>query len=92
MSNVSKSYGSKQVLENVNLNLSGGEIVGLIGPNGAGKSTLLKAALGLIRVSGKIRTLEYNPSSSRAKMLEKVSYIADVASLPEWITVKRLLD
>ncbi|HAY46729.1 MAG TPA: multidrug ABC transporter ATP-binding protein [Gammaproteobacteria bacterium] len=92
ISDVSKSYGSKQVLANANLNISGGEIVGLIGPNGAGKSTLLKAALGLIRVSGQIRTLGYNPTSSRAKMLAKVSYIADVASLPEWITVKRLLD
>jgi ABC-2 type transport system ATP-binding protein len=92
ISNVSKSYGSKQVLADVNLNISGGEIVGLIGPNGAGKSTLLKAALGLIRVDGNIRTLGYIPTSSRAKMLEKVSYIADVASLPEWITVRRLLE
>lgn len=92
ISNVSKSYGSKQVLADVNLNITGGEIVGLIGPNGAGKSTLLKAALGLIRVDGDISMVGYNPTSSRAKMLEKVSYIADVASLPEWITVKRLLE
>jgi ABC-2 type transport system ATP-binding protein len=91
VSNVSKSYGFKQALADVNLNISGGEIVGLIGPNGAGKSTLLKAVLGLIGVDGDIRTLGYEPTSSRAKMLEKVSYIADVASLPEWITVKRLL-
>ena len=92
VSNVSKSYGSKQALAGVNLNISGGEIVGLIGPNGAGKSTLLKAVLGLIGVDGDIRTLGYKPTSSRAKMLEKVSYIADVASLPEWITVKQLLE
>ena len=40
--NLSKSYGKKEVLKNVDLNLSGGKIIGLLGPNGSGKTTLIK--------------------------------------------------
>ena len=92
VNNVSKRYGSTQALANVSLSVSSGEVVGLIGPNGAGKSTLLKAALGLLRVKGNITTAGHKPTSERTEMLDKVSYISDVASLPEWISVKRLLE
>lgn len=44
--NISKSYGQKQVLDSVNLELEAGEIVGFLGPNGAGKSTLMKIITG----------------------------------------------
>jgi len=40
--NVSKSYGDKTVLENVNLVVQEGEILALLGPNGSGKTTILK--------------------------------------------------
>ncbi|MDZ5010290.1 ATP-binding cassette domain-containing protein, partial [Clostridium perfringens] len=39
--NISKSYGSKKVLENVSFNIEKGKITSFIGPNGAGKSTVL---------------------------------------------------
>jgi len=54
VSNLSKHYGSNQVLHDINLTIEEGEIVGLIGPNGAGKSTLLKAIMGLIKYSGNL--------------------------------------
>lgn len=44
-----KSYGSKVVLKNIDLNVSTSEIVGLLGPNGAGKTTTFYSILGLIR-------------------------------------------
>lgn len=40
--NLTKSYGDKQVVQNLHLNVMEGEILGLIGPNGAGKSTTVK--------------------------------------------------
>lgn len=46
LSNISKSYGVDVVLENVNMNISDNEKVGLIGVNGAGKTTLLRIISG----------------------------------------------
>jgi len=83
--NVSKSYGDKAVLTDVNFELGEGEIVGLIGPNGAGKSTLLKAVMGLVNYSGELSVFGQNPFKSRTKLLKNMSYIADVASLPGWM-------
>ncbi len=42
-------FGSKQILNNINLQVDLGEIVALLGPNGAGKTTLLKTIIGLLK-------------------------------------------
>ena len=47
--NLGKSYGTKQVLKDISLLLSKGEVVGLLGPNGAGKTTLFYTIVGLIK-------------------------------------------
>ena len=48
---VTVSYARRPVLWNVDLEVPGGNIVGIIGPNGAGKSTLIKAVMGLLPLS-----------------------------------------
>ncbi|MCD4817555.1 MAG: ABC transporter ATP-binding protein [Candidatus Cloacimonetes bacterium] len=48
--NLETGYGKKQVLFDVSMNISEGEIVGIIGPNGAGKSTILKAVSGILTI------------------------------------------
>lgn len=60
LSHVSKSYGTKQALQDVSLELPQGEIVGLFGENGAGKTTLMKAILGFLKFQGMI-TLDGEP-------------------------------
>jgi ABC-2 type transport system ATP-binding protein len=91
ISGLSKSYKNKQVLNDVNLTLGAGQILGLVGPNGAGKTTCLQALLGLTNYEGEINVLGYNPSKNRSKMLTDVAYIADVAVLPKWIKVNQVL-
>ena len=55
MSQICKSFGPVQVLENVDLQLTKGEVLGLIGENGAGKSTLIKILCGIYHAtSGEI--------------------------------------
>lgn len=89
---VGKKYGDKTALNNVNFQLEAGEIVGLIGPNGAGKSTLLKAIMGLIKYDGNLNVFGQTPFKDRTELLKKMSYIADVASLPGWMKVKDLIN
>ena len=46
--NLSKSYGMARVLDDVNMSIPSGKIIGLLGPNGCGKSTFLKLITGLL--------------------------------------------
>ncbi len=56
ISRLNKSFGSKRVIQDVDLTVPGGESLAIFGPNGAGKSTLIGILAGLIRpTSGEIR-------------------------------------
>jgi len=48
-SNIAVSFGDRQVLHNVDIEIQRGRIVTLIGPNGAGKTTLVRVILGLLK-------------------------------------------
>lgn len=52
--NLNKKYGSQTALQNVNLTMEQGEIIGLFGENGAGKTTLMKSILGYVSYQGEI--------------------------------------
>lgn len=52
LSHIQKSFGSKEVLKDLNFTITPGSIVGYIGPNGAGKSTTVKMMLGLMQPDG----------------------------------------
>ena len=43
---INLSWNGHKILENINIKISAGEMVGIIGPNGAGKTTLLRIILG----------------------------------------------
>jgi ABC-2 type transport system ATP-binding protein len=87
-----KSYHTTRALEDVSFTVNGGRIVGLIGPNGAGKTTALKAILGLTQFQGDLRVLGLDPRSQRNELMNRVSFIADVAVLPRWLRVSQALD
>src|SRR5436305_518217 len=87
-----KVFGTTIALDNVDLRVEEGRILGLIGPNGAGKTTALNAILGLTAYEGKLTVLGRDPWNSREDLMRDVSFIADVAVLPRWIRVWQLLD
>lgn len=50
--NLVKIYGSRRVVDDVGLDVTGGQVVGLLGPNGAGKTTTFYMAVGMVRPDG----------------------------------------
>ena len=89
---LTKRYKRTIAVDNIDLQIPSGRIVGLIGPNGAGKTTALKAILGLANYDGELSVLGKNPSKDRAALMEDVCFIADVAVLPRWIRVWQLIE
>ncbi len=87
-----KAYKNKLALDNTELKIEAGKIIGLIGPNGAGKTTALKAMLGLIPFEGELKVLGRDPRTQRDELMNDVCFIADVAVLPRWIRVAQAIE
>lgn len=87
-----KAYRSSVAVQDLDLSVDEGRIVGLIGPNGAGKSTALQAMLGLTPYEGRLRVLGRDPWTERDALMRDVCFIADVAVLPRWMRVSQALD
>ena len=76
--NLSKTIGKKQILKNVELEISEGDILGFIGPNGAGKTTTIKLILGLQKItSGYVKINGYDIKENFEKAIEKVGTIVE---------------
>ena len=87
---LSKHYGAKIALDNVELHIGLGKIVGLLGPNGSGKTTLIKLANGLLQpTSGSIRIAGMTPGAESKAI---VSYLPDADWLPDWMRVEQLVE
>ncbi|HET9909018.1 MAG TPA: ABC transporter ATP-binding protein [Anaerolineales bacterium] len=86
---LSVSYGPRQILHNISLDVQSGEVLALIGPNGAGKSTLIRAVSGVIPISsGNVHTNGDNFAT--LSTIQRARYVATVpqaVSLPPAYTV-----
>jgi ABC-2 type transport system ATP-binding protein len=89
---LTKRYKRTVAVDNIDLQIPAGKIVGLIGPNGAGKTSALKAILGLATYEGELSVLGKSPAKDRASLMEDVCFIADVAVLPRWIRVWQVIE
>jgi ABC-2 type transport system ATP-binding protein len=84
--NLSKSY-DKKVLNNINITIQPGEIIGYIGPNGAGKSTTIKILTGIIPdFDGDARVLGYDIRTDAIEVKKRIGYIPENASLYDTLT------
>ena len=76
--NLSFSYGSNAVLENISLKLEEGRIYGLLGENGVGKTTLLTLLCGLKKTEkGSISIDGYDPYTRQPSLLQTIYYLPD---------------
>ncbi len=81
---VDAGYGTRRVLDGVDLAIRPGERLALVGPNGAGKSTLLRVVTGLLRpTDGEVR-LDGRPVAERSResIARLVAVVPQVAGLP----------
>ena len=88
--NLAKSYGKRQVVIDVSLRVSSGEIIGLLGPNGAGKTTCFYMIAGLVHGNGGKITLNgeditHSPMHKRARL--GLGYLPQEASVFRKLTV-----
>ena len=87
---LSKRFGGIQALDNVDLTVEPGRVVGLLGPNGSGKTTMIKLANGLLTPSsGEILVDGKKPGKDTKSI---VSYLPDKEYLLEWMTAKQMMD
>jgi ABC-2 type transport system ATP-binding protein len=89
---VTKSFKKKQVLQNVNLSIGRGQVVGLLGKNGAGKTTLLKCAMGLLPVSsGTIKVFGEDAWQLSGSAKERIGYVPQEIDLYQWMAVRHMI-
>lgn len=87
---LSKSYQEFH-LDNVNIDVPSGCIMGFIGENGAGKSTTIKLILGLIkRDSGSIKILGKEPKEEDKSLRENIGVVMDECSFPSMLNAHEL--
>ena len=92
VNNLTKYYGKLRALDNVELEIPQGRIIGLLGKNGAGKSTFMRCILGFLKHKGEIEILGKTIKRHQESVHESIAFIPDVNSLDDRLTVKQTMD
>ncbi|WP_404447049.1 ABC transporter ATP-binding protein [Sutcliffiella horikoshii] len=93
MKNIIKRYGSQLVLDNVDLEIAEGEVLGLLGPNGAGKTTLIHALAGIIGFdSGEIDVFGKEQHSKLLEIKRQIGLVPQEISLISDLSAKENLE
>jgi len=78
---LSKHYGSFAALDNLDLELKKGEVLGYLGPNGSGKTTTIRAILGLIKpTSGSVEIFGVNALANKVEAHRHIAYVPGEAT------------
>ena len=92
VTNLKKSYGSKEAVKGISFEIKQNEILGLLGPNGSGKTTTIGMLLGLLKPSnGEILIDGINIEKNRIEILKKINFISPYIELPKKLSVKQNL-
>ena len=89
--NLTKSYKKNHpVLDNLNLTIPSGKIIGLLGPNGCGKSTLIKLVSGLLQADSGEILIDGMPIGDKTNAI--ISYLPERTYFNSWMRVSQLID
>jgi ABC-2 type transport system ATP-binding protein len=90
---LTKYYGTRRAVDNLELEVNHGEVYGLLGHNGAGKTTSIECILGVKGFdTGTVDLLGMNPVSDRQKLFEKVGVQFQQTNYQERIRVKEICE
>ncbi|CAM3600120.1 ABC transporter ATP-binding protein [Sphingobacterium prati] len=88
-----KSYGTKEILKGINLDIFPGQVIGYIGPNGAGKSTTVKILTGLIEdFTGQVEINGIDIQKDPLSIKSQLGYVPENAELYDVLTPMEYLD
>jgi ABC-2 type transport system ATP-binding protein len=91
--NLTKRYGDKVVLNSINLEVPGGQIIGYIGPNGAGKSTTVKILTGILQdFEGEATVAGFNLRESPLEVKRRIGYVPELAELYDLLSPREYLN
>ncbi|MGI6455593.1 MAG: ABC transporter ATP-binding protein [bacterium] len=86
---LSKEFGGKWVVRDLEMTVPRGAVFGLLGPNGAGKSTTINMILGLLPPSsGQISILGLNPLKQEVQVRQRVGYVPEIYGFYGWMSVR----
>jgi ABC-2 type transport system ATP-binding protein len=92
VSNLTKSFGGKTVVDHVSMTVEQGEIVGFLGPNGSGKTTTIRMICGLLTPdSGTGTVLGYDVATQSRDIKREVGYMTQRFSFYEDLTIEENL-
>jgi ABC-2 type transport system ATP-binding protein len=91
ITNLSKSYGGRRVLNDCSFTVGAGEIVGLLGPNGVGKSTVMRISCGLETADAGIATVFGHPYAAVVNPASEVGIVLDAAWLDDRLSCHDVL-
>ena len=87
VSNLTKQYGNKKVVNNLTFSILAGQIFGFVGPNGAGKSTTIRMITGLTPItSGDARICGYSIKTAYQKAISNVGGIIEMPQLYPYLS------
>ena len=88
-----KAYGSRVVVDGLDLDVHPGEVVGLAGANGAGKTTTVECIQGLRRPdAGTLSVLGYDPVTQAARLRPLIGSQLQASALPDRLRVAEAID
>ena len=93
LNDVHKSYGNREAVHGISLNVKEGEIFGLIGHNGAGKTTTLRMISTILKItSGSITVYGHDVATESEKVREVISYLPEDAGAYKDLTGRKYLE
>ncbi|MFN8355219.1 MAG: ABC transporter ATP-binding protein [Spirosomataceae bacterium] len=90
--NLTKRFGTLEVLKNVNLHIEPNSVVAVIGPNGSGKTTLIKCLLGMVIPDAGSISVQQHPITANGAYRQHIGYMPQIGRYPDNMKIAQLFE